>query len=149
MEAVAEFGVELAGIVVVEAAKGKGVVEQDAMVGDVGCGYGGGDVFGDGLADGEIEDGVVGEVLVWIGSGGVGVAVGEAGAVVDVGGGVGMRGERGVEADIQRVALVVVDGGVVEAGVAGGVADGSADEASGDVATLLRDLVGVSEVGLA
>ena len=60
-----------------------------------------------------------------------------------------MVGEGGVEADIQRVALVVIDGGVGEASVACGVADGSADEASGDIATLLRDLVRVSEVGLA
>ena len=45
-------------------------------------------------------------------------AVDEAGAVVDVGGGEGAPGEGGVEADVEGVALVVVDGGVVEAGVA-------------------------------
>ena len=38
VEAVAEFGVDLAGIVVVEAAEGEAVVEQDAAVGDVGGG---------------------------------------------------------------------------------------------------------------
>ena len=75
LESEAEFGVELAGVVVVEAAEGEGVVEQGAAIGDVGCGDGGGDVFGDGFAEGEIEGGVVGQVLVWIGSCGVGVAV--------------------------------------------------------------------------
>jgi hypothetical protein len=33
VEAVAEFGVELAGVVEVEAAEGEGVVEQDASIG--------------------------------------------------------------------------------------------------------------------
>ena len=50
---------------------------------------------------------------------GSGVAIGEAGAVVDVGGGEGVRGQGGVEAEVEGVALVVVDGGVGEAGVAG------------------------------
>ena len=103
LEAVAEFGIELARVVEVESAKGEGVVEQDATIGDVGCGDRGGDVFGDGLADGEIEGGVEGEVLVWIGSGGVGCAVMKARAVVDVGGGVGMRGKGGVEAEVEGV----------------------------------------------
>ncbi len=90
-----------------------------------------------------------GEVGVGVGRGGVGVAVGEAGAVVDVGGGEGAPGEGGVEADVEGVALVVVDGRVVEAGVALGRGDGRADEAAGDVAALFGDLVGVGEVGLA
>ena len=51
---------------------------------------------------------------------GSGVAVDEAGAVVDVGGGDDASGKGGVEADVEGVALVVVDGGVGEAGVAGG-----------------------------
>ena len=58
-EAVAEFGVDLAGVVVVEAAEGEAVVEQDAAVGDVGGGDGSGEVFGEGLAEGEIEGGVL------------------------------------------------------------------------------------------
>ena len=35
-----------------ESAEGEGVVEQDAAVGDVGCGDRGGDVFGEGFAEG-------------------------------------------------------------------------------------------------
>ena len=44
-----------------------------------------------------------------------------------------MHGEVWREAEVERVALVVVDGTVVEAGVAGWIADGSADEPAGDV----------------
>jgi len=113
----------------VEAAEGERVVEQDAAVGDVGCGNGCGEIFAETLAQGEVEGGVLGKVGVGIGGGGVGVAVDEAGAVVNVGGGSKAAGERGVEAEVEGVALVVVDGGVVEAGVAGRVADGGADEA--------------------
>lgn len=105
--------------------------------------------FGDGLAEGEVEGGVVWQILVGVGRGWIGRAVVEAGAEVDVGGGVGVRGERGVEAEVERVALVVIDRCVGESGVAGGIADGSADESAGDVAALLGDLVGVGEVGLA
>ena len=65
-EAVAEFGVDLAGVVVVEAAEGEAVVEQDAVVGYVGCGDGGGEVVAEGFADGEIEGGVLGQVGVGI-----------------------------------------------------------------------------------
>ena len=54
-----------------EAAEGEGVVEQDAAIGDVDCGDRGGDVFSDGLAEGEIEGGVVRQILIGIGSGGV------------------------------------------------------------------------------
>ncbi len=109
VEAVAEFGVELAGVVEVEAAEGEGVVEQDAAIGEVGCGDGGGNFFGDGLAEGEVEGGVVWQILVGVGRGWIGRAVVEAGTEVDVGGGVGVRGERGVEADVEGVALVVVE----------------------------------------
>lgn len=41
LEAVAEFAVDLAGVVVVEAAEGDAVVEQDAIVADIDCGDGG------------------------------------------------------------------------------------------------------------
>ena len=65
-EAVAEFAVDLAGVVVVEAAEGEAVVEQDAAVGDVGGGDGGGEFFAEALAEGEIEGGVLGKVGVGV-----------------------------------------------------------------------------------
>jgi len=45
----------------------------------------------------------------WIGRGWIGRAVVEAGAEVVVGGGVGVRWERGDEADVEGVALVVIE----------------------------------------
>ena len=59
-EAVAEFGEDFAGVVVVEAAEGEAVVEQHAVVGYVGGCDGCGDVFAKGFAEGEVEGGVCG-----------------------------------------------------------------------------------------
>ena len=78
------------------------------------------------------------------------VSVGEAGAVVDVEGAEDAIGKVGVEAYVEGVALVVVEGGVARVygagiGIRGGVADGSA----GDGADLLGELIGVREVRLA
>ena len=106
-----------------EAAEGEAVVEQDAAVGYVGGGDGGGESFAEGFAEGEVEGGVLGQVgvgVAGIGGRAVGIeaAVDEAGAVVDVGGGEGAPGEGGVEAYVEGVALIVIDGFVVEARVA-------------------------------
>ena len=60
-----------------------------------------------------------------------------------------MQGQVGGEAGVEGVALVVVDGGVIGAEVAGGVGGIAAGEAADDVAALLGDLVGVGEVELA
>ena len=51
VEAIAEFAVDLAWVVVVEAAEGEAVVEQDTAVGRVGRGDRGGDFFVEALAD--------------------------------------------------------------------------------------------------
>ena len=80
---------------------------------------------------------------------GAGQAVGEAGAVVDIGGEPGVQRQIGGEAGVERVALVVVDRGVIGTEVAGGVGGIAAGEAADDVAALLGDLVGVGEVELA
>jgi hypothetical protein len=69
-EAVAYLAVDLAWIVIVEAAEGETVVEQDTIVSDVGCGDGGCEFFAEALADGEIDACVRGQVGVGIGSGG-------------------------------------------------------------------------------
>ena len=58
------------------------------------------------------------------------------------------QGSVRVEADVEGVALVVIDGRIVEAGVTCGRADGDTDQPSGDVAALLGDLVGVGEMSL-
>ena len=77
MEAVAEFGGDEAGIVVMESADGDGVVEQDAVVGDVEDVGGELPVFADGVAGGDVEGGVDGEISAVVGA----VAGQEAGSV--------------------------------------------------------------------
>ncbi len=63
-----------------EAAEGEAVVQQDAAVGDVGGGDGGGEVFGEALADGEVEGGVLWQVGV--GVAGIDLLCGREGWVV-------------------------------------------------------------------
>ena len=64
--------------------------------------------------------GQVGVGVAWVGWRTVGIetAIGEAGAVVDVGGGGGAPRKGGVEAYVEGVALVVIDGGVAGVDVA-------------------------------
>ena len=148
MKAVTEFAVDLAGVVVVEASEGEAVVGQDAPVGDIGGGDGSGGVLAKAFTDGEVDAGVVGQVAIWVRRAWVGAAVGETGAVVDVGGDCGAEGKGGVEADVEGVALIVINRGIVEARVTGGVADRGADKTASNIAALCSDLVGVGEVGL-
>ena len=150
MEAVAELRGDHAWVVEVEAADGDGVVLEDAVVGDVEDACGELPVFGEGVASGDVEGGVHGETVSVVGAFILpGEAVGESGAVIHVGREPGAYGQVGGEAGVQRVALVVVDGGVGEAEVAGGVGGSGAGEAANDVAALLGDLVGVGEMELA
>lgn len=60
MEAVTEFSVDLAWVVVVESTEGEGVVEQGAGVGGVDGGDGDGVVFAEVAAEGEVSSGVGG-----------------------------------------------------------------------------------------
>src|SRR6266702_3359578 len=66
LEAVTEFGEDLARVVGVESSEGEGVVEQHVAVGDVGRSDGRGDVFAEAFADGEVERGVRGQVGIWV-----------------------------------------------------------------------------------
>ena len=115
MEAEADLAVELSRIVEMESAEGERIVEQDAAVGDIGCSNGGGNVLAEALSEGEVKGRVLGKVSVGIAGiggrpGGIVATVGESGAVVDVGGGGDGMGEGGVEADVEGVALIVIDG---------------------------------------
>src|SRR5438105_3207526 len=109
VEAVVHLTIDLTGIVVVEPAECDGIVEQHTGVGDVDGGDGGGEVLAEGLAEGEVPGSVLRQVGIRERSAGVGRAVHETGAVVDVRGGGEAARECGVEADVQSVALVVVD----------------------------------------
>ena len=90
-----------------ESAEGYAVVEFDAAVGYVERVDRGGEAFAEIFAQGQIECGVLREIVAGIGL--AGKCVGEAGAVVDVGGGVGAPGESDIAADVEGVALVVIE----------------------------------------
>ncbi len=73
----------------------------------------------------------------------------KAGAVVHIGGEPCAQRQVGGEAGVEGVALVVIDGSVVGAEVAGGIGGMAAGEAADDVAALLGDLVRIGEMELA
>jgi hypothetical protein len=89
-EAVANFAEDLAGVVVVEAAVGEAVVEQRAAIGYVGGADGRAEFVAERFTDGEVEAGVVGQILIGIGRCGVRVAVVKTRTEGVVGGGVGV-----------------------------------------------------------
>ena len=152
LEAVADFGVELAGVVVVEAAEGQGIVEQHTGIADVQGVDGEGVVLAEVAAKGEIGGGMGRQVGARVGRRRVLVSVGEARAVVDVEGAEDPPWQIAVEAEVEGIPLVVVERRVDVrdvAGVGGQRRGAVAGEASCDAADLLGDLVGVGEVGLA
>ena len=68
-------------------------------------------------------------------------SVAEAGAVIDVGGSVGVPGQRDIAADVERVALVVVER--AESGE-----ERDIGQSAGDGAAAFGDLIGIGEVKL-
>ncbi len=140
MEAIAEFDVDFARVVPVESSEGNAVIEFDTAVGYVHGVQRSGKALAEIFADGKIEGGVLRQIgagirLAW-------ESVAEAGAVVDVGGGVGAPRERDVAAHVEGVALVVI-----ERRQAGG--QGEIGETAGDGSAAFGNLVGVGEVELA
>jgi len=95
---------------------------------------------------------VAGEILAGVRPAGDALlSVVESGAVVNVGGGVGTPGEDDVAAQVERVALVMVERAKVgfDVGDRIGRADVGIVQSPGDDATGLGDLIGVSEMKLA
>ncbi len=107
MEAVADFYVDFARVVPVEAAEGEAIVVLDAAIGNIQRGEGSGEALAEIFAERKIEGGVLRQIVAGIGLAGERVA--EPRAVVNVGGSVGAPGESDVAADVERVALVVVE----------------------------------------
>ena len=106
MESITEFGINLPRVIPVEPAEGLAVVEFDAAVGDVQGVKRGGESLTKVLPQGKIKGCVLREVVAGIRLTGEGIA--EAGAVVNVSGGVGPPRESDVAPDIESVALVVI-----------------------------------------
>ena len=107
MKTVANLDVEFARVQVVGAAEGKAVVEQDAAIGDVQRLNVYRELLAETLSQRKVKCGVRLEMI----AGDQGVAVGEAGGVVDVGRSVGMEWEIVARAEMQGVALVVIEKG--------------------------------------
>ena len=126
METAAQLDKKFARIQVVSAPKGKTVVEQDAAVGDVHRLNVYREPFAETLAQRKIKRGVRLEMV----AGDHGVAVGEAGCVIDVGRSVGMEWEIVARAEMQGVALVVIE--KVEAVTESEVGEAAVDVAEGE-----------------
>src|SRR5437016_273414 len=126
MKTVAHLDVEFARIQVVSSAESKTVVEENAAIGDVQ----GLNVYGEPLTETlsqrEVKCGVRLEMI----AGDQRVAVGEAGGVVDVGRSVGMEWEIVAHAEVQGVALVVIE--ELEALTKGKVGESAVDVAKGE-----------------
>ena len=126
MKTVANLDVEFARIQIVSSAESKTVVEENAAIGDVQ----GLNVYGEPLTETlsqrEVKCGVRLEMI----AGDQGVAVGEAGGVVDVGRSVGMEWEIVARAEVQGVALVVIE--ELEAVTKGKVGESTVDVAKGE-----------------
>src|ERR1041385_1321914 len=101
MKAVAEFEVDFAGVVPVEAAEGLAVVEIDAAVGYVHEVERGGEGLPEVFAQSEVEGGVAGKMVPGIRLAGKSVA--ETRSVIDVGRGVGAPWKSYVASEVQRV----------------------------------------------
>ena len=122
MEAIAQLRRDQPRIVVVKAADGDRGIQQDAVVCDVDGVDGEFPAFAEGVAGGDVEGGVDGQIRALVGALRASLQpIGEAGAVVDIGGEPGVLGQVCREAGVQRLALVVIDGRVVESEVAGRV----------------------------
>src|ERR1700722_12018039 len=138
MKTVAEFDVDFAGIVPMESAESYAVVEFHAAVGDIDCVYGGGELVAEILAQSYVERCVLRQIVSGIRLAGKGV--GETGAVIDVGGSVGAPGEGQIAADIERVALVVIEGAPRKIGKIG--------QTAVDESARPRHLIGIGKMKL-
>ncbi len=133
-----------------EAADRDGVVEQNAVVGDIDRVDGDFPALAEGVSRGGVEGGVDGKIRAVIRALiGAGKTVGETRTVVDIGREPCVAWKVGGEAGIERVALIVVDGRVGETQIAGWIGGMGAGKATDNVASLLCDLIRVSQVELA
>src|SRR5579872_8822 len=139
VKSIAKFHKHLSWIIPVEASEGDAVVEFDAAVGDIEGAERGGEALAEIFAQGQIESGVLREIVSGIGLSGKGV--GESRSVIDVGGGVGVVGQGEISAEVEGVALVVIQRSPVRIGKIG---EPAIDESAGP-----GHLIGVGKMKLA
>jgi len=120
VEAVANLSVDLSWIVVVKAAKGEAVVQQDASVRDIQGIHSDAELLADVSSQRQIGCGVRWKVGSVEGRRRILKAVGEAGTVVDVERSVEVIGKIAVEAYVKRIALIVVERRIAGRDGAGG-----------------------------
>ena len=143
-EPVPQLNEKFTGIIPVESSKGDAVVEFDTAIGDVKSIHGGREALTKIFAQRQIERCMAGEIAA-----GIGLAresISEAGAVVDVGGGIRAPRERDIGADVERVALVVIERAEARAWIA--EIRGEIRQSPGDRAATVRDLVRVGKMKL-
>ena len=105
MKTVANLYEDFARIEVMGAAESKAVVEQHAPVGDVDALQVNGEPFAKTLTERKVKRSVRLEMITRD----RGIAVGEAGGVIDVCRGIGMEWEIVARAEMQRVALIMIE----------------------------------------
>src|SRR6266849_1594285 len=119
------------------AAEGKAVVEQDAAVGDVQCLNVDRELLTETLSQRKVKGGVRLQVAWWR------TAAGESRGIVDVGRSVGVEWEIVPTAEVQRVALVVV-----EVEISRRRHGASTNQTADDAATAKRQLIRIREIEL-
>ena len=107
MKTVANFNVDFTGIIPVESAEGDAVIEFNAAVGNVDGIQRSRKALAEIFAQREIESCVLRQIVAGVRL--AGKRVTEAGTIVDVRGGVGVPGKSDVAAEVEGVALVVIE----------------------------------------
>ena len=144
VEPEAHLDKDLARVIPVEAAEGLTVVKFHAAVGNVQGIQRCRDTLAEVLAHREIEGGVLRQMVS-----GIGLAlksVAETGAVIHIGRSIRPPRQRDVPADVQRVALIVVERTIARIRIAD--IGGEVGEAPVDAAGGFGDLIGVGQTNL-
>src|SRR5258706_3653025 len=126
VETVANLYKDFARIQVVRPAESKTIVEEDASIGDIDRLYICGEPFAEALAQRKVKRSVRLEMITRD----RGIAIGEAGGVINVCRGVGMEGEIVARAEMQCVALVMIE--EVESVTKGRVREAAIDISKGE-----------------
>src|ERR1700722_6424171 len=140
MESPAKLGIDLARVVEMESAEGKAIVDQQVAVVDIQCVDGNVESLAEILSSRQIELRVAGQIR--IGELRVGRSVRKSRAVVEVSGDERLPRQIGRAADVQGVALIVVERAPSR------WRRHADDQAAGESSLRLRDLIGVGQMKL-
>ncbi len=147
MKPVAKLDVDFSRIVVVKSSERQAVVNQQVAIGDVERVQRNGKSLAEVLSEREINLRVAGQVSA--GMLRIGRTIREARAVVDIRRNVTLPRKLRVEADVERIALVMIERGIARRNLAGcGICGIEADEAAGDRSRALSDLIRVGEMNV-